>query len=663
MENQPNKFLFKDTAATKRIFSLNKRIRAVAGGTAASKTISILVWLIDYAQTVPNEVITVTSESYPHLSGGAIRDFKSIMVAHNYWDENAWNESKHIYTFKTGTIIEFMSFDKFGKAHGPRRDILFLNEANNLPYNIVDQLITRTRKIVWMDWNPSSEFWFYSEMRDKRDDIDFITLTYKDNEALDEITIREIESHKGNKNWWLVYGLGQLGELEGKIYKDWQIIDEIPHEARLERYGLDFGYSQDAAAIVAIYYYNGGYIVDEELYQKGLTNNQLADFIKNRPPALIMADSAEPKSIDELKQYGLNILPCVKGQDSVTQGINYVQQQKISMTRRSLNLIKEYRNYLWMTDKDGTILPKPDKGFDHCLSGDTLVWTTQGKIKIKDLVGKSGYIYTPYGIKKFSDVHRSGYQGLLEIETDYGKLRCTTDHKLQMDDGKWKKAIDIKPLELIQWIYEDNYSVKNNPRVQWSKILAMWQKLFPKMLQRGKTFAPTSGGLGVPQWINPYGISYSSQRRGQNPQPDRKLRFNEEGVAPILSLDSRKEKVGKCECSQNGNAESDKLAQVQRGQRMASPTRIGSGVRVKSTKEIPTKVDVFDLSVQDLHCFIVNEGFVVKNSMDALRYGFESLKPSEKPISFEKVTSDDDLGFSHKYRRRRDGVSLRDMWG
>lgn len=358
---------FTDTTATRKIFSLKKRIRAVSGGTAASKTISILIWLIDYCQTQNNELCSVVSESYPHLKGGAIRDFENIMKSQGYWKDTRWNKTDHSYSFETGSKLEFISVDTYGKAHGPRRDVLFLNEANNLSYLIADQLITRTRKIVWLDWNPSEEFWFYSEMLGKRDDVEFITLTYKDNEALDEITIKEIESHKDNKNWWLVYGLGQLGELEGKIYKDWDTIESVPHEARLERYGLDFGYSNDPASLVGIYYYNGGYIVDEELYQRGMTNNQIADFINNRTRALVMADSAEPKSIEEIKQYGINILPCTKGADSVNHGIDYVQQQRISITKRSLNIIKEYRNYMWMTDKEGNILKKPDKGFDHTM--------------------------------------------------------------------------------------------------------------------------------------------------------------------------------------------------------------------------------------------------------------------------------------------------------
>jgi phage terminase large subunit len=358
-----------DTTATKKVFSLKKRIRAVAGGTSASKTISILIWCIDYAQTVKNEIVSIVSESYPHLSLGAMRDFEAIMRDRGYWKEERWNKTKHTYTFETGTIIEFLSIDTYGKAHGPRRDVLFINECNNLAHNIVDQLITRTRKIVWLDWNPITEFWFYTEMLGRRDDIDFLTLTYLDNEALDDITKREIEAHKNNKIWWQVYGLGQLGEVETRIFTGWQIIDEIPYEARLERYGLDFGYSNDPTAIVAIYSYNGGYIWDEIAYQKGLSNKQIADIIKNQPKALTIADSSEPKSIDEIKSYGVTIIGANKGPGSVLQGIQRVQQEQISVTKRSVNIIKEYRNYVWITDRDGKIINEPVDLFNHAMDG------------------------------------------------------------------------------------------------------------------------------------------------------------------------------------------------------------------------------------------------------------------------------------------------------
>lgn len=362
---------YSDTTATKKIFSLTKRLRFVCGGTSASKTISILFWIIDRALAYPpanngeTELISIVSESFPHLRLGAMTDFENIMRDRGYWDDSCWNKTISTYTFPTGSKLEFFSTDS-GKAHGPRRDILFANECNHIEYKTFDQLRVRTKKIIWGDWNPSNEFWYYTELKDTVDH-DFLTLTYKDNEALDANIVEDIESHKNNKNWWAVYGMGQLGEVEGKIYKDWQIIDEIPHEARLERYGLDFGYSQDPAAIVAVYYYNGGYIFDEITYQKGMSNKRLADIIRNLPIATTIADSAEPKSIDEIKEYGVSILPANKGQGSINQGISYMQDQQISVTKRSVNLIKEYRNYLWKTDKDGNILTIPEGGLDHAL--------------------------------------------------------------------------------------------------------------------------------------------------------------------------------------------------------------------------------------------------------------------------------------------------------
>ena len=373
MDNQTKQFSFKDVSAMRRIFNMTRRIRAVSGGTSASKTISILVWLIDYCQTKQSntKLCHVVSESFPHLEMGAMLDFQNIMKDRGYWNDDRWHGTLHTYTFETGNQLRFMSVDTYGKAHGPRRDVLFVNEANNLEYKIVDQLITRTREIVWLDWNPSEEFWFYTEMLPNRDDIDFITLTYKDNEALDETTVKEIESHKNNKNWWQVYGLGQLGAIENRIYTGWTFIDGIPPEARLVRRWLDFGYSNDPTAMGDVYKYKDGYILDETCYRKGLLNSDIAAILNNNdtPNMMVIADSSEPKSIDEIALYGINIFPAVKGKGSVNTGINFVQQQNIWVTKRSVNIKKEYQNYLWMRDKNDKILNEPEGGFDHHMDG------------------------------------------------------------------------------------------------------------------------------------------------------------------------------------------------------------------------------------------------------------------------------------------------------
>jgi phage terminase large subunit len=360
--------MYQITTATKRIASLRKRIRAVQGGTSASKTISILLYLIHLAQSDKKPTLSsVVSESIPHLKRGAIRDFKNIMQEHHYWKDALWNGTDSIYTFETGSQIEFFSSDNGDKLRGARRDRLFINEANNVVFDAFEQLEVRTRKFVFLDWNPTNEFWFYTDVLNKRDDVEHIVLTYKDNEALDEATVASIEQRRNRPGWWKVYGEGQLGEVEGKIYRDWQIVDELPHEARLVSTGLDFGYSNDPSSIVDVYYYNGGYILDEICYQKGLSNRQIADILLSNEKRVVRADSAEPKSIDEIRSYGVTILPVEKGKDSVSFGIQALQEQRISMTKRSFNVIREYRNYLWQTDKNGKIINEPEHQFSHLM--------------------------------------------------------------------------------------------------------------------------------------------------------------------------------------------------------------------------------------------------------------------------------------------------------
>lgn len=390
--------MFVITQATKKLLNLKKRIRAVQGGTSAGKTISILQILIDTAQRDKRPTLTsVVSESFPHLKRGAMRDFLMIMQEHDYFDDKRWNRSDFTYTFETGSKIEFFSADQPGKVRGPRRDRLFINEANNVPYETFDQLEVRTKGEIWLDWNPTNEFWYYTEV-ENRDDVDHIILTYLDNEGLSKEIINAIEQRKNRAGWWKVYGLGLLGEVEGKIYRGWDIIDEIPKHARLERIGLDFGYSNDPTAIVAVYYYDGGYIWDEITFLKGLSNKKIADILLGlEEPVMVVADSAEPKSIDEIKSYGVNIQGAVKKKEQtgpaktyVEWKIQLVQEQKISVTKRSTNIIKEYRNYLWKTDKDGNIIVNPsipEHDFSHSMNaGEYAMVSLLGKPKVTKYV-------------------------------------------------------------------------------------------------------------------------------------------------------------------------------------------------------------------------------------------------------------------------------------
>lgn len=360
--------MYQKTTALIKLSKLKKRIRGVQGGTSASKTISIIQLLIDQCQRDKTPQLTsITSESMPHLKRGAMRDFKNIMQEHNYWNDKRWNATDFIYTFETGTPLEFFSLDMPHKVRGPRRKRLFINEANNIPKETFDQLEVRTEDVIWLDWNPVQEFWWHTDIVTTLD-VDSIILTYKDNEGLPQSIVDSIEARKGNKAWWQVYGLGQIGEVEGRIYTGWNVIDSIPHEARLERYGLDFGFTNDPSAIISVYKYNNGFILDEVCYRSGLLNKSIYDILSNQPFALTVADSAEPKSIAELNQYGLSVIGAKKGADSVRYGISTVQQQKISVTKRSTNILKEYRGYFWETDKDGKILNTPQGFNDHTMS-------------------------------------------------------------------------------------------------------------------------------------------------------------------------------------------------------------------------------------------------------------------------------------------------------
>lgn len=367
--------MYSITTATRKIAALSQRIKAVQGGTSAGKTIGIEQVLIDRCQRDnPGDVTSVVSESFPHLKRGAIRDFISIMQTQNYYKDSRWNRSDFTYQFETGAILEFFSVDQPAKTRGPRRKRLFINEANNTPFETFEQLEIRTTDEIFLDWNPTNEFWFDTEVSGKRDDVEKIILTYRDNEALSQDIIRSIEQRKNRPDWWKVFGEGLLGEIGGRIYRDWQIVDDVPHEARLERYGLNFGYTGHPAAIAAVYYYNGGYVLDEVAYGPGMLNRMLADIlISQQKRAIVSADSAEPKSIAEIQEYlspvGMTIIPVEKGKDSVRHGIAVVQDLPISITKRSTNIIKEYRNYLWKFGPDGKMIQpnEPEEPFHYSM--------------------------------------------------------------------------------------------------------------------------------------------------------------------------------------------------------------------------------------------------------------------------------------------------------
>lgn len=363
--------MFRRTTAINKILSLKRRIKIIQGGTSAGKTFGILPVLIDKATKNAGLEISIVAESIPHLRRGALRDFEKIMKWTGRFFDDRFNKTLLKYEFANGSFIEFFSADDSSKLRGARRDILYINECNNVPFEAYNELAIRTKKEVYLDFNPANEFWVHKELKDEPDS-DFIILTYKDNEALDESIVQQIEKNREKAttsaywaNWWKVYGEGQVGSLEGVVFNNWKQIDILPNEAKLIGIGLDFGYTNDPTAIIEVYNFNGTRIINELAYRTGMLNSDIAKMLPNN--VTIYADSAEPKSIEEIRRYGKTIKPVTKGKDSINYGIDVMQRQNYLITSNSSNLIKELRSYCWDTDKTGMRLNKPIDHFNHAI--------------------------------------------------------------------------------------------------------------------------------------------------------------------------------------------------------------------------------------------------------------------------------------------------------
>ena len=350
--------------------------KVIQGGMSSSKTFSILILLIGYAESYPNSLITVVGITYNHLATGAMRDFKKIMKETGRWDEKAFNRSSKIYTFINGSQIEFLSVDNM-TSRGPRRDVLFVNEANGVPYEVFDQLAGRTKDFVIIDYNPSSKFWAHEELVEKQPKrTTFLTLTYLDNEALSKQERENIESRKPKpgeepSNWWIVYGLGQIGSLEGNIYHGWIETsgDEIKKRGKLVRYGLDFGFGHPTAMTAVYENEDGSLGIIEEIYEQGVLGSGYPGLLQSYgidSNVLIVADSARPEIISDIKNAGFRIVAANKDSGSVIRGISRVQDRQIYYFGK--NLKKEYLSYQWRKKRStGETIYEPEKSDDDLM--------------------------------------------------------------------------------------------------------------------------------------------------------------------------------------------------------------------------------------------------------------------------------------------------------
>ena len=351
-----------------KAYKSDTRITCLQGGTRSSKTYSLCQLFIVKALRETGKVFTICRKTLPALKGTAYRDIINLLKELDLYREENHNKSELSYILGNNNLLEFISIDQSQKIRGRKRDYLWLNEANEFNYEDYQQLILRTTDKVYLDYNPSDPYsWIYDKVI-TRDDCTFIKSTYKANPFLDKDTIAEIERLKDiDPDYWRVYGLGEIGSIQTMIFRNFQLVDEV--QGRLVGYGLDFGFTNSPTALVAIYISDDNLYIKEMLYEKRLTNTDLANKLKEfriDRQSEIIGDSAEPKSIEEIYRQGFNIKPAKKGA-GIHLGIDIMRRYKLHITKDSLNAIKEFRGYKWATDKNGDVLNVPVKVNDHLI--------------------------------------------------------------------------------------------------------------------------------------------------------------------------------------------------------------------------------------------------------------------------------------------------------
>lgn len=375
----------------KHLENSTKRITIEQGGSRSGKTYNILMWLIfSYSNKNSGKTITICRKTFPALRASSMRDFFDILKKYDLYKEANHNKSNSEYLLNNN-LFEFISLDQPQKVRGRKRDVLYINEANELYFEDWQQLILRTTDKAILDYNPSDEFHFIYDKIKPRDDAEFYITTYKDNPFLDIETVNEIERLRDvDDNYWKIYGLGQIGSSQALIFRINEC-NSIPPEAKFLSYGMDFGFTNDPTTLVAIYQQGDNIYLKELLYQTGLTNRDIDEKLKFHSVERkeIFADSAEPKSIEELYRMGWNVKPATKGQGSVNIGIDMMKRYQLHVTKDSVNMIKEFRNYKWQEDKNGNVLNTPVDMFNHTIDAiryglyDKLSRPNYGKYAVK----------------------------------------------------------------------------------------------------------------------------------------------------------------------------------------------------------------------------------------------------------------------------------------
>ena len=352
------------------------KITIEQGGTRSGKTYNILLWLIfDYCTKNNGKTITICRKTFPSVRASVMRDFLDILKQHRIYSEDFHNKSNSEYAL-FGNLVEFISLDQPQKVRGRKRDVLFINEANELFFEDWQQLVFRTTEKIILDYNPSDEYsWIYDNVIPRKD-AEFFKTTYLDNPFLDSSIQKEIELlRETDESYWQIYGLGERGISKSTIFQYYEV-NKIPEDAKFISYGMDFGYVNDPTVLVSVYQKDYNLYCKEHFYQTKMTANDIFHKLKeigvNKDA--VFCDSAEPRLIDELRRMGLNTRPTIKGRDSVNAGIDLLKRYKLHITTDSSNMIQEFRNYKWVEDKGGKLTNVPRDANNHTI--DSLRYAT-----------------------------------------------------------------------------------------------------------------------------------------------------------------------------------------------------------------------------------------------------------------------------------------------
>ena len=585
----------------------------------------------------------------PHLRKGAMRDFLNIMKMTNRYVDSHWNRTNSIYTFGNGSFIEFFPADSADKLRGSRRNILFVNECNNISNEAFNQLSMRSDKDIYLDYNPSNKFWVDEVL--KSDEAERIILTYKDNEALSPTIINFLESKRELaltseywENWCKVYLDGLQGMLEGVIFQNWTTIPNVPIEAKLIGIGLDWGFSNDPSAATAVYRYDGKLILDEILYDTGLFNKDISDRITEylrtnniSDRISIYADSAEPKSIAELRKFGHMIFAAKKGKDSINYGIETLQQYDIQITKSSFNIIDEFSRYSWKVDKNGMTLSIPEDTNNHCFTGETLITTNKGDVMIKDII-EGDMVLTSDGynkvLKKWDNGLKQVDQYRMETDTFDIYISSTPEHKVKTNKG-W---IQISKLKSGMIIYLNNNSMERNTHYtemrdisheEQDECIQMYGKNTIVKYPKDTTFTTSmktpgiieSKILNVSKLPNTYQTTVKKELKitqsGSKISMKRELKQRKNGTVQKRvenGIVSNQKKVGRI-----GSIENWSVLFVEKNTKQDTVGYQNIVITTVKQWQVEGERRVYDLMVQNKHEYFAN-GMLVHNCVDGIRY-------------------------------------------